>query len=580
MSVFRYFVRAYPWQSFVVLLCLLLAALTEGIGISAVLPLVSIATKSSSAVEESSAPSEYETWVRNGLERAGIEPALGSLLTLIAVAFWLKGLLLLLSKRRVGYTVAQIATDLRLGLLRALLATRWSFYTRQPVGAAANAMATEADRASNAYRYLALIASYGVEATLYTGIALAISWRATLAAALAGVFTVSVLYALVRMSSRAGRKQTRLLKSLLGRLTDALQAVKLLKATGRESSIGPLLADDTQRLNRQLQRRVLAQEAMRALQEPLLVSLVCAGLYVALDVLDMPSSSIGVLLVIFVRSLTRVNSMQSKYQAMVTESSALWSLVDLIEHAKAEREHTGGSVAPRLERSVALRDVCVSYEGRPVLDGLSLELPAGRITAIVGSSGTGKTTIVDLITGLVEPESGEITVDGTPFREIDLRAWRETVGYVPQEMLLLHDSIRTNVTFGDPDVTDAQIESALRDAGAWDFVSRLPEGIDSSVGERGALLSGGQRQRIAIARALVHRPRLLVLDEATAALDAASEAAVWTSVEQLRGKTTVVAISHQPALTKIADRVYRIENGQAIESAPTTPSERSSQEVA
>jgi ATP-binding cassette subfamily C protein len=211
---------------------------------------------------------------------------------------------------------------------------------------------------------------------------------------------------------------------------------------------------------------------------------------------------------------------------------------------------------------------------------LSLELQAGRITAIVGPSGTGKTTIVDLITGLVEPESGDVALDGTPLREIDLRAWRETVGYVPQEMLLLHDSIRTNVTFGDPDITEARIQEALRDAGAWDFVSRLPEGIDASVGERGALLSGGQRQRIAIARALVHAPQLLILDEATAALDAASEAEVWASVAQLRGKTTVVAISHQPALTAIADRVYRIENGKAIESAPTAPSERAGQEVA
>jgi ATP-binding cassette subfamily C protein len=580
MRVFHHFARAYPWQSLVVLLCLLLAALAEGIGLSTVLPLLSIATDSQGAAAAAAEPSAYEQWVRAALERAEIEPLFGNLLVLIAAAFWLKGLLLLLSKRQVGYTVAHVATDLRLGLLRALLATRWSFYTRQPVGAAANAIATEADRASNAYRYLALIVTYGVEATLYTGIALAISWRATLAAALAALFTISVLYVLVRMSTRAGRKQTELLKSLLGRLTDALQAVKLLKATGRESSIGPLLADDTRRLNRQLQRRVLAQEAMRALQEPILVSLMCVGVFVAVSRFETALPSVLLLVFVFLRALTRINSMQSKYQAMATEASALWSLVDLIEHAKSEREHAGGSAAPRLERSVALRDVCVSYEGQPVLDGLSLELQAGRITAIVGPSGTGKTTIVDLITGLVEPESGDVALDGTPLREIDLRAWRETVGYVPQEMLLLHDSIRTNVTFGDPDITEARIQEALRDAGAWDFVSRLPEGIDASVGERGALLSGGQRQRIAIARALVHAPQLLILDEATAALDAASEAEVWASVAQLRGKTTVVAISHQPALTAIADRVYRIENGKAIESAPTAPSERAGQEVA
>jgi ATP-binding cassette subfamily C protein len=441
-------------------------------------------------------------------------------------------------------------------------------------------MATEAERASIAFRHLALIATYGVEAALYTGIALVVSWRVTLAAALCATATVSVLHALVRVSSRAGRKQTHLLKTLLGRLTDALQAVKLLKATGRESSIGPLLADYTRRLNRQLQRRVLSQEAMRALQEPILVSLICAGAFVAVSALQMALSSVIVLVLVFYRMLTRINSMQSKYQSMVAEASALWSIVELIDRAKVEREDTGGSAKPHLDRAVELRDVCISYDGQPVLDRLCLELPAGRITAVVGPSGAGKTTVVDLITGLVDPESGCVLIDGVPLPEIDLRAWRGVIGYVPQETILLNDSMRTNVTFGDPDVTDAQIEKALRDADLWDFAARLPDGIDTGVGERGALLSGGQRQRVAIARALVHEPRLLVLDEATAALDAASESEIWASVERLRGRTTVVAISHQPALVAVADRVYRLENGRAVEATPTARPESASQEVA
>jgi ATP-binding cassette subfamily C protein len=240
----------------------------------------------------------------------------------------------------------------------------------------------------------------------------------------------------------------------------------------------------------------------------------------------------------------------------------------MIERAEAEREPAGGTRAPTLSRGVVLRDVRLAYEGRTIFDRLSLDLPVGQITAILGPSGTGKTTITDLVTGLVQPEAGDVRVDDVPLPELDVRRWRERIGYVPQEMLLLHDSVRTNVTFGDPDVSDAQVESALRDAGAWDFVSQLPGGLDASVGERGALLSGGQRQRIAIARALVHRPSLLILDEATAALDAEAEAAVWATVEGLRGRTTILAISHQPALAEVADRIYRIEHGRATRLPP------------
>ena len=146
---------------------------------------------------------------------------------------------------------------------------------------------------------------------------------------------------------------------------------------------------------------------------------------------------------------------------------------------------------------------------------------------------------------------------------MDLALWRRSVGYVTQETLLFNDSIKTNVTLGDTELTDTDVERALRDAGAWGFVSARPEGIAAPVGERGGLLSGGQRQRIAIARALVCRPKLLILDEATAALDPDSEAAVWATVSDLRGKTTVVAISHQPALLGVADRTYRIEKHHA-----------------
>jgi ATP-binding cassette subfamily C protein len=556
VSPFVWFVRAYPWQSLVVLLCLLLAAVAEGIGVSALLPVLSVASGSAAP-----APG-YEGFVRDALARSGIEPSLGALVVVVATAVWIKALLVLLANRQVGYAVAKVATDLRLGLLRALLATRWAYYTRQPVGAAANAMATEANRAAHAYEYATMIASFAVEAIVYVAIALAISWQATLAAGVAAAATAFVLSGLVRMSGRAGRRQTALQRSLLVRLTDALSAVKLLKATGREHAVGPLLADETQRLNRQLQRRVLARETMRALQEPILVTLLCAGLFVAFALYDLAFSNVAVLGFAFQQTLSKINSIQQKYQGMVTESSALWSLLAMTEAAEAQRESEGGGAIARVEREIRLRDVTLRYGEQCVLDGVSLVFPAGRITAIVGASGSGKTSLTDLVTGLVLPDAGQVEVDGVPLPELDLRRWRQSIGYVPQETLLLHDSIRNNVSFGDPEIPDARIEAALRDAGALEFVSRLPEGMASSVGERGSLLSGGQRQRVALARALVHEPRLLILDEATAALDRDSEAAVWETIVRLRGRATVIAISHQPALAHVADRVYRLEGGR------------------
>ncbi len=572
MRSLRYFLRSYPGESAIVLACLVLAATAEGLGFSTLMPLLSLATSPEGAAAPTSA---FEATVRTQLERVGIEPTLVPLTLVFVATLWLRGAILLFTRRRVGYTVARIATDLRLDLLRALLAARWSYFTRQPVGAAGNAMASEAERASIAFNSLALVAAGVVDAAIYTALALAVSWQATLAATGFALVTVLALSGLVSMAARAGRKQTELLKSLLGRLNDTLQAVKRIKGTGREAAFAELLEDRSLRLNRQLRRRIVAQEGLRTLQEPVVYTLIALGLLVAITAFALPLSSLALLGLLFVRTLSRLSRVQRKYQTFLMEESALWSMRDMIERAEYEVERSGDR-APTLERGIELRGVHVTYDEATVLEDVDLEIPARGITALVGTSGSGKTTIVDLIMGLVQPSAGEVRIDGVPLPEIDLHRWRRCVGYVPQEVTLLNETIRVNVTLGDPALTEADVQSALRTAGAWEFVSQLPEGIDTVVGERGSLFSGGQRQRIGIAGALVHRPKLLILDEATAALDAESEDRIWESVQELAEHTTVIAISHQPALIRVADRIYRVaESRVACETAaPRTRDEK------
>jgi len=250
---------------------------------------------------------------------------------------------------------------------------------------------------------------------------------------------------------------------------------------------------------------------------------------------------------------------------MVTAESAYWSLQETIQEAQRARETTTGAREPELTEQIRLEDIRLHYGEKTVLDHLSLTIPAGSLTTLIGRSGAGKTTIIDLIAGLITPQAGRIYVDELPLDQLDIKKWRRMIGYVPQENLLLHDTVLNNVTLGDPELDRSDAERALRLAGAWDFVTAIPEGMDSTVGERGARLSGGQRQRIMIARALSHRPQFLILDEATSALDPQSEAAICKTMQKLRGKLTILAISHEPAMVHAADRVYRLQDGVAIE---------------
>jgi ATP-binding cassette subfamily C protein len=559
MQLLLVFARRYPSRTAIMLVCLILAALAEGVGLSSLLPLLGMVTGSKGE------PSGVEQTLRDALARLHIEPTLSVLLVLIVLGSVAKAGLMLLAQRQVGYTVAHVATDLRLALLRALLQARWLYYIRQPVGMLSNAFATEASRASEAYLYGTTLISQVIQTILYVVLAASVSWQTTVAASFVGVATVGLLSGLVRRTKRAGVKQTDLMRTLIARMTDVLFAVKPLKAMGREPLVAPLLEHETQSLNRALQKQVMSKEAVRALQEPLLVIALTGGLYMATTVWNIAVEEVIMLTLVFARALYSLQKSQKQYQAMAACESAFWSLQRTIDESEREAESATGTREPDFATGIRVKGVDFRYDERPILVSADLFIPAGEVTAVVGPSGAGKTTIADLALGLVRPQSGEVFLDDVPMAEIDVAKWRRRVGYVPQEMLLLHEDVMMNVTLGDPALSRADVEEALAAAGASDFVRELPQGLETPLGERGARLSGGQRQRIAIARALVHRPSLLILDEATASLDPTSEAGIYDTVRSLRGRTTILAISHQPGLLQVADRVYRLSNGRVVE---------------
>ena len=552
--------RMYPGRTVLSIFCLLFASVAEGVGLLLLLPVIGAVTGETGQGKGNNLFGVGE-FLTQSLSYVGLSPTVGPLLIIIVLCIAFKSIFLLAARAQVGYTVAHVATDLRLTLLRSLLAAKWEFYVRQPVGGLANAVGTEAIRASLAYQEGAKAVSFVIQVGVYAGVAFLVDWKATLGVLAVGAIVLYALNRLVRISHQAGKRQTQLLTSLLTRLTDSLQSVKPLKAMAREDLVGPLLGSDTRRLSKALRREVISTEALSAIQDLAFAIVIAAGLYVALDGLKLPFNAVMVMVLVIAKLLTSLSKMQRDYQRMRSLDSAFWSLQATIEGAKRDREAAPGGLTPLLEKSLRLDKVTFGYETTQVLWDVSLSIPAGSFTAIVGPSGAGKTTIADLFTGLIRPQQGHVWIDDLLLEQVDLRQWRRMIGYVPQETFLLHDSVLLNVTLGDANLTEADAEEALRAAGAWDFVRALPMGIRSSVGERGAALSGGQRQRIAIARALAHRPKLLILDEVTSALDPDSEAAICRTLQGLRGQLTILAISHQPAIVQAADSVYRLERG-------------------
>ena len=569
-GVFSIFFTTSPARAAVVLGSLVLAGFAEGIGYATVLPALTIFVGDGTAK-----PSWLQATMTSVLTSLDLPTdSLGLLLLIAMAAITVKNLLLIWSSNFVGYEVANVATGLRLRLIDSLLSVRWSYFTRQPVGRFANAVSNEAARASEAYSAAATLMATLVQAAVCVILTLLVSWQlGALALFVSGAISFA-LRPVVRMSRKAGRRQTQHTHDLVARLTDALIGIKPLKAMARHVRFGALFAADARSVNKALRRQVWGKQAVRSGQDEMMFACGCGFLYVAFTFWKLPLQDVIVMAVLLFRTILMFNRSQQWYQLAVLSESAFWGLRETIAEAERERESATGQRVPTFRDACRFDDVTFGYGDNTVLRNVSLTIRAGEITTLTGKSGAGKTTIADLLLGLNRPDSGEVYVDDVALGEIDVMQWREMAGYVPQEVILFHDSVLANVTLGDPALGREEAQAALAAAGAWDFVAQMPQGLDSIVGERGSLLSGGQRQRIAVARALIHRPALLILDEATSALDPNTEAAICRNLQDLVAQTglSIVAITHQSAWVEAAHRVYHVERGQVTEAPPIAAS--------
>ncbi|MBE3008259.1 ABC transporter ATP-binding protein [Microbispora sp. NEAU-D428] len=283
------------------------------------------------------------------------------------------------------------------------------------------------------------------------------------------------------------------------------------------------------------------------------------------QVLPITAGDVVMLSTFFTTLTTSVTTLMSLTPVISKGLESVRSIGEVLQAPDLEN-NDGKAEVTAVRGEFEFRSVSLAYEAdRPAVDGFSLTVSPGETIALVGASGAGKSTVLNLVIGFLRPTSGRILLDGRDMEELDLRTYRRFLSVVPQESILFEGSIRDNVTYGMRDVPEETLRAALRDANALEFIDRLPHGLDTIVGERGARLSGGQRQRLAIARALVRDPRVLILDEATSALDTASEALIRQALARLVAGRTVFVVAHRLSTIRTADRIVVMRDGRIAE---------------
>ncbi len=552
----------HPWA---VLGCLLAASLIEGISVTALLPLLSLATGADGSGDGSSAAFLV---VEQVLSVLGLSASLANLVLFVVAGVAIKASLTFAAMVYVGSAVAEVATSLRTRLVEALLNARWSYFVAKPTGRILNTLSVDATRAGQAYLAAAIFLAHALKTGVYLVVAFVISWRLALAAVIIGGTISLGLNALVRMAKRAGRRQTDRTADLLTYFTDTLNSVKPLKAMARQESFAALLHRKIGALRKALRKQVISRELLRNASEVMFVVALGAGFLAAVHVWQVGVLQLLVTGLILERTVTNVRKMQAQLQEASILESAHMATRALISDTEAARERASGTRTPMLERGCRFERVSFCHGRQVILKRASFELPARSLSVLIGPSGAGKTTLADLLIGFYEPDQGRILIDDVPLADLDMRRWRAEIGYVAQDLILLHDTVFANLTLGDPCVDESQAREVLEIAGAWDFVAALPEGLMTGVGEKGIRFSGGQRQRIALARALISRPRLLILDEVTSALDPQTERELWQRIAGLTDRMTILAIGHRPVFLEVADQILHLDRGRLRQIPP------------
>jgi ATP-binding cassette subfamily C protein len=542
------------------------SSVAEGLGVLMLLPLLQLA-----GVAGASATSDaISRTLATALAALGAQPTLAVVLGIyVAVAVLQSGV----QRWQAVTTVRieqEIVTALRQRVYRAIGNAEWVFFARQRTSDCLHVLTSEIERAGGAvYCAIDLLAAAGI-ALVYFALAFHLSPAITVSVGIFGVLLAAAMHRHLAAARASGRLLSQTMEALYAAVAQhfgGLKTAMSFAAVDRHEASFARLAGDVHTV------RVRAAVDYARFRQWMGVGS-AAGLagivYIALTQLAMPTADLLVLLFIFARLMPRLTGLYEKLQVLAAQWPAFQAVVEFQRQAAAAARPLIAAPAPlEWHREICLDHVTFAYDetrGAPAVADLNVSIVAGTTTAIVGPSGSGKTTVADLLMTLIRPSAGRVLVDGHALTADMMAAWRAQVAYVPQDTFLFHDSIRANLEWARPGVTEPEIWYALQLAAADEFVRALPQGLETIVGDRGVLLSGGERQRLSLARALIRQPRVLILDEATSSLDSENERRIQRAVDRLHRQMTVVVITHRLSTIRHADMIHVMDGGRLVQS--------------
>lgn len=554
--------RHYKRRFLVMIFLGSLGGLFGSLGIGTAIPLFSVVTGQSN-------PSDFITdSVKMVFEMLHLPFKVPILLLFLILVFTAKAVMIFIAKYYNDVTTATYEEETRRSLLAATLHARWSNLASHKVGYVDRVILYDVQQNADALNQISTSIFTLTSLAAYVFVALRISATITLATLGFGVILFFVFKPVYYRTRKLAERIGLTFKQAGHRINESIIGAKTIKIFGAEHAMIRLGSEHFTNLKLIKIRTALYSYLISLSAEPVAITFIATLFLISYREPSFNIIIFGVTVYIVQKIFAFIQSLQNQLQNINQSIPYLRVVNTYAESVHAQHENKKGEKNIKLNSQIEFNDVGFRYDGdrdETILSGVSFRIPKGSMTAIIGPSGSGKTTIVDLLLRLFEPAHGTITIDGLDIQDTNLATWRSHIAYVPQDTFLINDSIRNNVRFYDPAITEEDIVQAIRQANLNEFIGELPSGLDTLVGERGVNLSGGQRQRIALARALARKPDILILDEATSNLDAASESAIQSAINDLKGTITILIITHRVASVTNTDQVIVLERGKLIE---------------
>ncbi len=558
------FLRPYGLPFALLVLGGIVSTFSEGIGIGLLIPFLDF-------VFETDPEAAARGWFTRSLQ--GFAGSIEADRRAVVLGGLIAGLILLRIVLRFATTLlglwitGRISHDLRAAVSRQILEVAFGYIAKAGKGRLLNTVAHETWRVTDAVQQIWTAVSALIAVVVFTAVMLIISWQLTLLV-MSGTLIVSLALRLIsRHTSKVGRLAVEGNRALSDRMVAILDGVRVIRLFGQEGREIERFTESSDTVRRRFLRLEVASVAMHPLMEALYLPLFFAALYVAL-LQDVGFSTLLAFLFIFYRMAPQARIFGQCLVRLSTLRAAVDDVADLLDQANKPHLRSGTKPFDKLRGDLVFDKVSFAYEvgGREALSEVSFTLRRGEVLALVGRSGAGKSTVVNLLCRFYDPSAGRISAGGVALPDLDLAQWREALAIAGQGVELMGLSVADNIRYGRPVAGYEEIVAAAKEMHAHDFIEQLPQGYETVLDRWHGTLSGGQRQRIALARALLRHPEILILDEATSELDSATDALIQEVLKQLRGRMTIIIIAHRLSTIRNADQVVVLDEGRVVES--------------